>query len=57
MWWVVKGKGDYRQKPFKGEGKTLQSVCGQFLIPIHPVMPIVLEHHPEVCCKKCVRII
>lgn len=60
MWYVVKGKGDTRlgRKIHQltkqvGEGKTLQSVCGQFFIPIHPVMPVVLEHHPEVCCKKC----
>ncbi len=60
MWYVVKGRGDcwlkrkiHQLTKQTGEGKTLQSVCGQFFIPIHPVMPIVLEHHPEVRCRKC----
>ena len=58
MWYVVKGKGDYKMKPKAhvltdevGEGQTLQSICGQFFIPINPMTTA--AKYPEILCKKC----
>jgi len=58
MWYIVKGKGDYRMKPKShklteetGEGGTRRSECGQFFIPITPMKT---SSYPEVYCRKCV---
>jgi len=64
LWCIVKGKGGYNLKTkihcmtgHRGEFRSQESWCGQWLVVITPVVDHTQSRFPEVYCKKCSKAI